>query len=188
MHTIVGIFSSRQQAEHAIHGLLAAGTPAESINYFTGECAPEEIEALRTTDAEAPGMGKAMGTFLGAVIGASGGLSLGSAVASVLIPGLGPIMAVGLGAAALLGAGGAAAGASMGHKSEDALDEGIPRDDVFFYRDLLKQRRSLLIVNSANDRAASAAREIINEAGAEDADAARQRWAESHPGGLQRAS
>jgi hypothetical protein len=188
MHTTVGIFSSRAQAEQAIEHLLAGGTPANTIHYFTGECAPEEIEALRTTDAEAPGMGKAMGAFLGGVIGASGGLSVGSAVASVLIPGVGPIMAVGLGAAAVLGAGGAAAGARVGHKSEDALDEGIPRDDVFFYRDLLKQGRSLVIVNSADDHAARDAREMIHTAGAEDADAARRRWAGSHPEGLRRAS
>jgi hypothetical protein len=188
MHTIVGIFNSRAQAEQAVQSLLAGGTPANSIHYFTGECAPEEIEALRTTDAEAPGMGKAMGAFLGGVIGASGGLSLGSAVASVLIPGVGPIMAVGLGAAALLGAGGAAAGARAGHKSEDALDEGVPRDDVFFYHDLLKQGRSLVIVNSDDDHAADHARTLIHQAGAEDAEAARRRWAELNPEGLRRAS
>src|SRR5436309_149069 len=119
MHNIVGIFTSRAQAEQAVRALLASGTPADAINYFTGECAPEELEALRTTDAEAPGMGRTMGTFLGGVIGASGGLSVGSAVASMLIPGVGPIIAVGLGAAALLGVGGAAVGGSIGHKSED---------------------------------------------------------------------
>ncbi len=133
-------------------------------------------------------MGKAMGAFLGGVIGASGGLSLGSAVASVLIPGLGPIMAVGFGAAALLGAGGAAAGARAGHHSEDALDEGIPRDDVFFYHDLLKQGRSVVIVNSADDPAADRARTIIQQAGAEDSDAARRRWAELHAQGMRQAS
>ncbi len=188
MHSIVGIFRSRAQAEQAIRALLASGTAANSINYFTGECAPEEIEAMPTTDAEAPGMGSAMGAFLGGAIGASAGLSLGSAVASVLIPGVGPIMAVGFGAAAVLGAGGATVGASAGHKSEDALDEGIPKDDVFFYRDLLKQGRSLVVVNSADDNAAKAARTIIHEAGTEDADGARRRWTDLHPEGLRRAS
>lgn len=188
MHSNIGIFDSRAQAEQAIRALLSSGAPDNSLNYFTGECAPEEIEALRTTDAEAPGMGKAVGAFLGGVIGASGGLSLGSAVASVLIPGIGPIMAVGLGAAALLGAGGAAAGAKIGHQSEDALDDGIPKDDVFFYRDLLKQGRSVVIVNSTDDDAAKTARRILDQAGAEDADVARRRWKDSRPEGLQRAS
>lgn len=188
MHSNVGIFDSRARAEQAIRVLLSSGTPDNSINYFTGECAPEEVEALRTTDAEAPGMGKAVGTLLGGVIGASGGLSLGSAVASVLIPGVGPIMAVGLGAAALLGAGGAAAGARIGHQSEDAMNDGIPKDDVFLYRDLLKQGRSIVIVNSADDDAAKTARRVLEQAGAEDSDAARRRWKDAHPGGLQRAS
>ena len=188
MHPTVGIFRSRTEAEKAGHDLLNSGVSGDAINYFTGECSPEEIESIRTTDAEAQGMGKAMGTFLGGVIGASAGLSLGSVVASVLIPGVGPIMAVGLGAAALLGAGGAAAGAKAGHKSEDAIDEGIPRDDVFFYHDLLKQGRSVVIVNSRDDDQAKSARKIMNAAGAEDANAARQRWQQAHPDGLQRAS
>ncbi len=188
MHTSIGIFVSGAEAEQAIRRLLNSGTPAQSINYFTGEFAPEQIESVRTTDAEAPGMGKVMGTYVGGVIGASTGLSLGSAVASVLIPGVGPIMAVGLGAAALLGAGGAAAGAAAGHASEDALNDGIPKDDIFFLRDLLKQGRSLVIVNSNDEDAVKSTRRILDEAGTEDAVAARRRWQASHPEGLQRAS
>lgn len=188
MHPNVGIFDSRTKAEQAVRDLQGGGVADNSINFFTGEFAPEEIEGVRTTDAEAQGMGKAMGTFLGGVIGASAGLSVGSAVASILIPGFGPILAVGLGAAALLGAGGATAGAKLGHESEDALDEGIPKDDVFFYHDLLKQGRSVVIVNSADDKDAKSAREILDRAGSEDVNAARQRWRGAHPGGLQRAS
>jgi len=52
-------------------------------------------------------------------MGAGAGLSLGSAVASLLVPGVGTIFAIGLGAAALLGLGGAAAGAGLG-------DQGNP--------------------------------------------------------------
>ncbi|MBV9479738.1 MAG: hypothetical protein JO249_03160 [Acidobacteria bacterium] len=188
MQTTVGIFASRAQAEQALKNLLSSGTPASSINYFTGECPPKELETLRTTDAEAPGMGQAMGTFLGGVIGASGGLSIGSAVASLLVPGIGPILAFGLGAAALLGVGGAAAGRKAGHKSEDALDEGIPKDEVFFYRDLLRQGRSLVIVQSDSDDHGEAINTTLNRAGAEDARTARRLWEEAHPRGLERAS
>ena len=188
MHPIAGIFVSRTAAEQAVSNLVAAGIPQASINYFTGECAPEEIQALRTTDAEAPGMGKAVGTFLGGAIGASTGLSVGTAVASVLIAGVGPIIAVGLGAAALLGAGGAVVGAKAGHESEDAVDEGIPKDDLFFYRDLLKQGRSVVVVNSGSESEAKLARKVVDECGAENIDTARRQWRASHPAGLQRAS
>ncbi len=188
MHTVVGIFGSRAQAEQAVGALLNTGIPEPSIIYLTGECAPEEIEALRTTDAESPGMGKTMGAYLGGVMGAGAGLSLGSAVASLLIPGVGPIMAAGLGAAALLGLGGAAVGRKVGDESETAMDEGLPKDDVFFYRDLLKQMRSLVIVNTDSDEEAQAVQSILDQKGAEDIKAARAQWEATHPEGLKRAS
>lgn len=188
MHTVIGIFNSRKQAEEALSTLLNAGVPESSIVYFTGVDAPQEIEAIRTTDAEAPGMGKTMGTFLGGVMGAGAGLSLGSAVASLLVPGVGPIMAAGLGAAALLGIGGATVGGSVGNASEGAMDEGIPKDDVFFYRDQLKQKRSLVVVSTQTDEGAASVRSILDHKGAEDIETARKQWETAHAGGLKRAS
>jgi hypothetical protein len=57
----------------------------------------------------------------------------------LLVPGVGTIFAIGKGAAALLGLGGAAAGASLGEASEQAADIGVPKDDTFLYRELLKR-------------------------------------------------
>ena len=188
MQTAVGIFRSRSQAENALTDLLDSGLPQSSIVYLTGQQAPEQVESVRTTDAEAPGMGKTMGAYLGAVTGAGAGLSLGSAVASLMVPGVGPIMAAGLGAAALLGVGGAAAGASVGAASETALNEGVPKDDVFFYRDLLKQGSSLIVVNTDSDEKLKSVHSLLVENGAEDTDAARRQWAIRYPEGLQRAS
>ena len=188
MHTLVGIFRSRNLAETSVDALLKAGVPESSITFLTPDSGPREIEGVQTTDAEAPGMGKTMGAYLGGVMGAGAGLSLGSAVASLLVPGVGPIMAAGLGAAALLGLGGATVGGTLGHSSEDALDMGMPRDDVFFYRDLLKQGSSLVIVNTQTDDGAASVRSILDHKGAEDVDAARQQWRAQHPEGLKRAS
>lgn len=188
MHTVIGIFSSRKQAEEALNSLLNAGVPESSIVCLTGEHASHEMEALRTTDAEAPGMGKTMGAYLGGVMGAGAGLSLGSAVASLLVPGVGPIIAAGLGAAALLGIGGATVGGSVGNASEGALDEGVPKDDVFFYRDQLKQKRSLVVVNTQTEEGAASVRSIFDHKGAEDVETARKQWKKSHPEGLKRVS
>ncbi len=137
--------------------------------------------AVPTTDAEAPGMGEALGTYVGGVIGASAGLFLGSAVASLAVPGVGPVFAAGLGAAAALGLGGAVAGHSVGEAAEHALEEGVPRDDVQFYRDLLKQGRSVVIGMAQSDEQATATREVMKAHGAEDTDAARRHWQESKP-------
>lgn len=190
METVVGIFRSSAQAEAALSDLLKSGVPQSSIVYFTGAAASPEIQNIRTTDAESPGMGKTIGAYLGAVTGAGAGLSIGSAVASLMIPGVGPIMAVGLGAAALLGVGGAAAGAKVGDASEMAMDEGIPKDDVFFYRDLLKRGASLLLVNldPVDNTKMKHIRSLLDHNGAEDVDVARRQWKEHPPQDLRRAS
>src|SRR5262249_5746794 len=107
--------------------------------FLTGLDSAAQTTSLPTTDAEPEGIGKAMGVLVGGAAGASTGLALGSALASLFVPGVGPIMAAGIGAAAMLGLGGAVAGAKLGHESEDALDEGVPKDDIFLYRQLLKR-------------------------------------------------
>src|SRR5689334_18762582 len=131
MHNVIGIFRECATADRAVRELLQAGIPQDQIVFLTGLDAAAQTASLPTTDGEPEGMGKAVGELVGGAAGASAGLALGSVLASLLVPGVGPIMAAGIGAAALLGLGGAVAGAKLGHESEDALDQGVPKDDVF---------------------------------------------------------
>jgi hypothetical protein len=94
---------------------------------------------------------------------------------SLLVPGVGTIFAIGLGAAALLGLGGAAAGAGVGEASELAADTGVPKDDVFFYRQLLKRGDSLVVASVDIEDQAAAVRAVFEQHGAEDIDAARKK-------------
>lgn len=176
MHNLVGIFRECATADRAVRELLQAGIPQNRITFLSGLDSAAAATALPTTDAEAEGMGKTVGEFVGGVTGASAGLALGSALASLFVPGVGPIMAAGIGAAAVLGLGGATAGAKLGHESEDALDQGVPKDDVFLYRHLLKEGRSLMIVEAENDHQISAASEILKSNGSEDIAQARRKW------------
>jgi hypothetical protein len=52
----------------------------------------------------------------------------------------------------------------------------VPKDDVFLYRHLLKQGRSLIIVEAENDHQISAASEILKKNGSEDIGELRQQW------------
>jgi hypothetical protein len=174
MQSIVGIFGSRIAAEQAVRGLLARGFSPQSISFLSGEAGTAQVENLPTTDAERDGVGEAVGAVVGGAMGAGAGLSLGSAVASLLVPGVGTIFAIGLGVAALLGLGGAAAGAKAGDASEHTMDTGVPRDDVSFYRGLLKRGRSIVIAEVGIEDQASAAREIFERRGGEDIKAARR--------------
>jgi hypothetical protein len=174
MQSVVGIFASRTRAEQAVRGLMATPIAPQSITLLTGEAGRAQLGSLATTDAERDGMGEAVGGLVGGAVGASAGLSLGSAVASLVVPEVGTIFAIGLGAAALLGLGGAAAGASLGEASEHAADIGVPKDDTFFYRELLKRGHSLVIADVDEPALASAANAVFEREGAEDIEEARK--------------
>lgn len=191
MENVLGILSSRRQAEEALRRLEAIGVPADAIIYLTPEVpeSPEssesKIESVPIEDTEPPGLGKTLGSYVGGVIGASTGLAAGSALASLAVPGVGTIMAAGLGAAAALGIGGAFAGAAIGGAAEKASVEGVPHDDALFYRDLLKRGRSLVLISTDSDELAANARDVLHQCGAEDIEQARKEFA---TGGSQQAA
>lgn len=173
MYSAVGIFATRKQAENALESLRNSGIPERLMIFLTGEKSENELNQVPTTDAEGDGMGPAMGAVLGGAVGASTGLTLGSVLASLMVPGVGPIMAAGLGAAAVLGLGGAVAGGEIGNVAEKNMDIGVPRDDVFFYRELLVRGRSLVIVNTEQEEEYARAKDVIAQNGGEDVNAAR---------------
>jgi hypothetical protein len=137
----------------------------DAIIFLTPEAPPQQLKELPTTDAERPGIGKAITSVVGAAIGSGAGLGLGTAAASLLVPGVGTIFAIGMGAAAALGLTGAAIGAKVGEEEETFLDTGVPRDDVGCYRELLRQGRSLVIAETDSAEQAGEIREIMERHG-----------------------
>src|SRR4051812_38631557 len=111
MEGIVGVFRSRNDAEHAYSDLQRLGQPEDSIVFLTPEATDAELAQVPTTNAENPGIGKAISSVVGLAIGGGAGMGIGTALAAMAVPGVGPILAAGFGAAALLGIGGAVAGA-----------------------------------------------------------------------------
>jgi len=174
MRSVVGIFASCAAAEQAVREMMEKGIPSQALIFLTSEQVQPPVDRVPTTDAEAHGMGKAIGAFVGGVVGASAGFGLGSAVASLVVPGVGPILAAGIGAASLLGLGGAVAGEKIGDRSENAMDQGVPRDDVLLYRELLKRRKTLVIGNLHANDLAETAQTIMQQHGSEDIDEARR--------------
>jgi hypothetical protein len=176
MESVVGIFKTRDDACRAAGYLKSAGIPDEHINVLMPGASDEELKAVPTTETEAPGMGAAIGGVVGGALGAAGGLSLGAAAATFFVPGIGPVIAVGLLGAALLGVGGAAGGAVLGEALDEGLVEGLPKDDLFVYEDALRQGRSVVVAFISEGRQAEAVRKMIDHAGAADIDSAREDW------------
>ncbi|HEY7494025.1 MAG TPA: hypothetical protein VIH59_23350 [Candidatus Tectomicrobia bacterium] len=176
MQTVVGIFLSQVAAERVAERLYTLGIARERINFLFPGASQAQLEQVPTTETEQPGMGTALGGVVGGAIGASGGL-LTPAVISALVPGIGPVTAIGLTALSLIGlVGGALAGAAAGGALEDAMSYGLPKDELYVYEDALRQGRSVLIVLTEDTEQAEVARAALVEAGAESLDVARDRW------------
>jgi len=170
MEIITGVFHSHSDAESAVEQLSSIGIAKDRIGVLTPGMSDKQVETkLPTTDSEGAGMGKAMGGTVGGAIGAAGGATLGAAAASLLIPGVGPVLAFGLIGAALLGVGGAATGAVIGDSIEEGLGEGVPHEDLYLYEDDLKRGDSVLIVHAQDDDEAEAVRDVLARAGSESA-------------------
>jgi hypothetical protein len=170
--TIVGIFKTRQEATKAANLLRAAGFEGNNVIILSpGTPDPDVEAAVPTEDAEQPGMGKAIGSVVGGAVG----LGAGALIASLLLPGIGPVLAVTFGAAAG-GLGGAAAGAAAGGALENVLSIGVPKDEIFFYEDALRQGRSVVVGLSEDDDQIEAGSVELQKAGAETLDAAREEW------------
>ncbi len=175
MIAVVGIFTSRTDVARAVERVSALGVPQDRINWLLPGASGAQLDMVPTTDAEQPGMGKVLGGVVGGVTGASHGL-IGAAVVSAIVPGIGPVMGIGLAAAALLGLGGAVAGAAVGGALDNYLAVGLPKDELFIYEDALRQGRAVLIVQTEETEQADMVREAMAWAGAESVDAAREHW------------
>jgi hypothetical protein len=174
MEAISGVFKTRARAENAVSEVLKAGISPDRVTLLTPGSVDQvnkEMLSVPTDAAEQPGMGKAIGALAGGGVGFAGGSLL-----MALVPGLGPITAVGLLGAAILGAAGATIGATVGNELETSTTEGLPEDEIFVYEDALHQGLSVVIVLAGDKPQASLLRELLKAQGAESIDAAREQW------------
>lgn len=174
METVSGVFKTREAAERVVLDASKAGIPADKITLLTPgslEQVDREMQSVPIDTTEQPGMGRAIGALLGGGVGITGGSLL-----VALIPGVGPITALGLLGAAIVGAAGATVGASVGDKMEKATTEGLPEDEIFVYEDALRQGRSVVVALVENEESAAVLRELMKTERAESVDAAREQW------------
>ena len=152
METAIGVFSSRDRAEQAVKELLRQGVPEKSIVFLT------------RSEAEANNIAKQLGARIGGLAGGAAGVI----AATLLLPGVGPAFALGLGGAALLGLAGAGAGATMSPPevgvAKPTPDEKCP-EDVRFFREVLKEGRSVIVVRTESQLIATAACNILDRLG-----------------------
>jgi len=176
MIPVTGLFATKSDALRAREVLNSNGIARERINVLMPNGKQTSVRHVPVTDAEQPGIGKVMGGVVGGTVGAAAGAELGALGAALLIPGVGPIIAIGSAAAAILGLGGAITGAALGEALDESLTEGLPVDELFLYEDALRKGHSVVIVFTVNQKQASATRQLLSAQGAESIDSARQSW------------
>jgi hypothetical protein len=183
MDTIIGIFGSITAAEQAAVESMESGVPERALTLLSNQTpnradvkrtSEHDVEHAPTTEIKNEGSGRDMGAQLGAWIGGSAGFAAGATAATLMVPGLGAIFAIGAGAAALLGLGGAAAGAKVGDVSEKEASSGIDKNDAEFYRQVLRSGRSVLIASVDTNDLAVRTREIFRLQGGEEPASTRQ--------------
>src|SRR5436305_1059860 len=135
MTIVTGIFDSPESARRAASALNRTGLT--ELNLLLPGSTAEQLDYVPESETEQPGMGAAVGGLLGGAVGVAGGLGLGTAAATLLIPGVGPVLAVGMAAAALFGVGGAVTGAAAGSVLEEKSTVGLPADERYVYEDAL---------------------------------------------------
>jgi anti-sigma B factor antagonist len=160
METAVGVFAQRDRAEEAVKKLLEQGVPKDSLVY------------LSRSKREASSIGKELGAYVGGLMGGAAGMSAGVVAATALaIPGVGAVFALGFGAAALLGLVGAGTGAAVGQSA--AHDSSAPSpttgeasaEDSAYFREVLNEGHSLIVVRTESPQVAAAACQILDEFG-----------------------
>ena len=156
METAIGVFASRDSAEEGVKELLQRGVPESSLVFLT------------RSESEAKTIGKQLGAFAGGFAGGAAGMTAGVAAATLLLPGIGAVFALGFGAAALLGLAGAGAGASTGaaiaHESKAPQPSTDPKsaEDAAFFREVLKEGRSLVVVRTESQEIATTSCAILD--------------------------
>lgn len=146
---LTGMFRDRESTENAYHTMQERGYEKDDINlvmsddtrkkHFSGDAAETEIG---TKAAEGAGKGSAIGGTVGAIVGVIAAIGT-----SLVIPGLGLVVAGPL-AAGLVGAG---AGGITGGIIGALVGSGIPEERARLYETGIKNGNIVMGVKPRND-------------------------------------
>jgi hypothetical protein len=136
---VVGVFSDRSQANHALGALRSAGWSEDQLGFITPKSG-EITEELTTLELrpEAVAAGVIGGGVVGGVLGAG---------VALLVPGIGPALAGGILAGALSGA---TIGAFAGGMIGAFTSLGVPEDEARYYQSELERGRTIVTVQAGH--------------------------------------
>ena len=155
INSVVAIYDTHEQAEHAVKELQEAGVDMKSLSIAAKDMhTDEQVVGFYNTGDRMEHWGK-----VGAFWGGFWGLLFGSALFA--IPGSGPILVAGpLVAWIVAGIEGAVVVGGVGALGAGLFSIGIPKDSVIKYETAVKTDKFLLVVHGTKD-AVARAKDII---------------------------
>ncbi|MFA5881597.1 MAG: general stress protein [Eubacteriales bacterium] len=154
--TVIGVFSSRDQAEKAVAELRSKGFEKEISILAKDE--KRNIDSDENSVMFGAGDTVSGGATTGGVLGGIAGLAIGAG--TLAIPGLGPIIAAGPIAGML-------SGAATGGIAGGLVDWGIPKERGKYYENKVKEGNIVATIKSSDDKIDTAA-DILRRNGAQD--------------------
>ena len=157
---VTGVFKSRTAFEEAIKHVISMGYTLEDVSVLMSDATRTKEFGIEpgTKAAEGAGIGGAVGATLGAVLAA-----IAAAGASIVLPGLGLVIA-GPVAAAIAGAG---AGGVTGGLLGALVGAGIPEYRAKAYEKALREGGILVGVEAKSDEDATKLEDLFEDLGAE---------------------
>jgi hypothetical protein len=151
MRTVTGVFASQSDAQNAMAEIRSAGAHDDRITLLTpGNQLPSPSDAT-------PGL-------------AGAPLSR-----SAIIPGVGPVTAVGRLGAAVLASAGATIPSPAAENTESPATETLLEAEIFVYEDALRRGHSVLVALPTDETEAARLRELL-QSSSENVDTAREQW------------
>ncbi|MCI0398731.1 MAG: hypothetical protein L0332_23065 [Chloroflexi bacterium] len=144
--TASALFEDTDEVHEVVEDLSENGFPREDISVVASDTTGDKAVSEPAPPAE-PADNAAEGVATSALVGGLGGFVIGLAV--VAIPGVGPVLAAGPIAAALLGA---AAGAVTGGLIGALMDLGFTRDEAETYLEGIRRGGTLVSVHTPDER------------------------------------
>jgi uncharacterized protein (TIGR02271 family) len=166
----VGVFSTRQEAEHALHELSASGFNMNHVSVIARDA--ERNQTIEGADVKKQIGNKAdegagIGALSGGALGGLTGLLVG--LGTLAIPGIGPVMLAGEVATTLATAlAGGAIGAASGGLIGGLVGLGIPEREARAYSDRVDQGDYLVIVDGDEDEVRRAEAILNHQNGLQD--------------------
>jgi hypothetical protein len=155
--TVAALFDTRTAAYSAVQDLVDHGFVRDTVGVMAhDDTSSEGRVTTRVATPGGPPSGVAQGAGFGAAVGGLGGLVVG--LTALTVPGVGPVIAGGLLAMALTGAGiGAVTGGVVGALN----DLGIPAEHVHYYSEGVR-RGGVLVVVATTDEMAELAMTLLS--------------------------